>query len=212
MVYYGLLGLLIAGSTVAVFRVAPQVAPFGFLAKDGTISVYFNSIPSDISSNQGITNSGLQPILQPANAHILGIPFNITSLFITIDSVMIHQSGTNDSDWMPLPHGPMTINLLAQSSVSVFIASYKVPAENVTMIELHVSNANATVKDPTGTISVKMVIVSSDDLKIPLDSGATIRAQMSTGIVAHRPHIVIEGNDQIRLTPVLNVDSVSGPT
>ena len=38
MVYYGLLGLLLAGSTIAVFRVAPQMIPVQFLAKDGTVS------------------------------------------------------------------------------------------------------------------------------------------------------------------------------
>src|SRR5256885_13574292 len=98
MVYYGLVGLLIAGSTIAVFRVAPQVVPVQFLAKDGTFAVYFNSIPSDISSNQGMPNPGLQSTTQSIVPHSSGISlFTIISLDVTIDTVMIHKSGTNDS-------------------------------------------------------------------------------------------------------------------
>ena len=208
MVYYGLLGLLIAGSTVAVFRIAPQVVP----AKDGTISVYFSSIPSDISSNQGMYNSGLLSIAQPSSSLTSSMfGFTIVSLDVTIDSVMIHKSGTNDSGWMQVSHGSMTIDLLKPSSVSLLIASDKVPEENVTMVTLHVSNATATVTDTLGIVSVKIVAVSSETLKIPLNSGASVKAQMSTSIVADRPHIVIEGNRQIRLTPVLTVDSLNGP-
>ena len=207
MVMYGLLGLLVAGSTIALFQASlVQIIP-----KDGTLSIYFSSIPSDISRNQGITNFGLQSILQPSNAHAPGTPFNVTNLYVRIDSVMIHKSGANDSGWMTFSKAPMTIDLLKPSSVSALIASYKVPAENVTMIELHVSNATATVKDPLGIVSVKIVVVSSGILKIPLDSGASVKGQMSTSIIANRPHIVIEGNDQIRLTPVLSVDSINGP-
>ena len=208
MVYYGLLGLLIAGSTVAVFRIAPQVVP----AKDGIISVYFSSIPSDISSDQGIYNSGLLSIAQPSGSLTSSkLGFTIVSLDVTIDSVMIHKSGTNDSGWMQVSHGSMTIDLLKPSSVSLLIASDKVPEENVTMVTLHVSNATATVTDTLGIVSAKIVAVSSETLKIPLNSGASVKAQMSTSIVADRPHIVIEGNGQIRLTPVLAVDSLNRP-
>jgi len=208
MVYYGLLGLLIAGSTVAVFRIVPQVVP----PKDGTISVYFSSIPSDISSNQGMYNSGLLSIAQPSGSFTSSkFGFTIVSLDVTIDSVMIHKSGTNDSGWMQVSHGSMTIDLLKPSSVSLLIASDKVPEENVTMVTLHVSNATATVTDTLGIVSAKIVAVSSQTLKIPLNSGASVKAQMSTSIVADRPHIVIEGNGQIRLTPVLAVDSLNGP-
>jgi hypothetical protein len=56
-----------------------------------------------------------------------------------------------------------------------------------------------------------MVVVSSDSLKIPLDSGATVKAQMTTSITVDRPHIVIEGKT-IRLSPVLHIDSISGPS
>jgi Domain of unknown function (DUF4382) len=213
MVYYGLLGLLIAGSSIAVFRMAPQVVPVQFLAKDGTFAVYFNSIPSDIQSNQGMPSTGLQSITAPITANTPGTSlFTIVSLDVTIDSVMIHKSGPNDSGWMQVSHRSMTFNLLKRSSVSVLIASDMVPEENVTMIQLHVSNATATVTDPLGKVSAQPVTVPGGNLRIPLNSGANVKAQMTTNVVADRPHIVIQGNDGIRLTPVLSVDSVSGPS
>lgn len=205
MVYYGLLGLLLAGSTIAVFREAPKVLPvIPILVKDGTLSIYFKNIPSDISSNQDTTNNGLLPIALPTSR------LTVVSLNVTIDSVMVHKSGGNDSGWQQIPQTPITLDLLKSTSVSLLINSAKIPVENVTMIELHVSNAIAAVPDLTGSIRVE-VLVPGGNLKIPLDSGVGVKAQMSTSIVADRPHIVIGGNDKVRLTPELKVDSVSGP-
>jgi Domain of unknown function (DUF4382) len=211
MVYYGLIGLLIAGSAIAVFRVVPQVVPVQFLAKDGTFAVYFNSIPSDIQSNPDMPGLVPEPVTLTSTQSSANAPFTVLSLNVTIDSVMIHKSGANDSGWMQVSHGSVTIDLLKQSSVSVLLASDKVPAENVTMVALHVSDAVASVKDALGVVSVKAVVVSSETLKIPLDSGAIVQPQMSTSVVANRPHIVIEGDGTIRLTPVLNIGSVNGP-
>jgi hypothetical protein len=214
MVYYGLLGLLIAGSTIAVFREAPNVLPtIPILAKDGTLSIYFKNIASGISSYQAMTSlaqlSSSLPVISLAS-NALG--FNIVSLDVTIDSVMVHRSGTSDSDWIQISHTSTTIDLMKTSSVSVLIASGMIPEENVTMIQLHLSNATATVSGPLGLLGAKIVVVSGDNLKIQLDSGAMVKAQMSTSVeVVDHPHIVIEGNGTIRLTPVLNVDSVKGP-
>jgi Domain of unknown function (DUF4382) len=216
MVYYGLLGLIIAGSTIAVFRVTPQVVPVQFLAKDGTFAVYFSSVPSnmpsDIQSSQSVSSLGVPVVSQSNDNHGTGnILFSVVSLEVTIDSVMIHQNGANDSGWMTVSKGSVTIDLLKATSVSVLLASDRVPAENVTMVQLHVSNATATVKDPLGVLSIKDVLVSSEILKIPLGSGAIVKGQMSTSVVAYRPHIDVEGNGTIRLNPVLGVAAISGP-
>jgi hypothetical protein len=214
MVYYGILGLLIAGSTIAVFREGPQVlpVPIPVLVKDGTLSLYFKSIPSDISGNQRMASleqlSSSLPLISLASNSLGG---RIVGLDVTIDSVMVHRNGANDTGWIRVSRGSITIDLLKSSSVSVLIASDMIPEENVTMIELHVSSATAMISDPLGVITVSIVVVSSDNLKIQLNSGATVKAQMSTSIVVYRPHIVVEGNGTIRLTPELNVDTVSGP-
>ncbi len=66
VVFFGVIGLLLAGSVVAVFQVRPGLAPI--LAKDGTVSIYMSSIQPDISGNQGVTYSGLMFNVPPINA------------------------------------------------------------------------------------------------------------------------------------------------
>jgi len=207
MVIYGLFGLLIAGSTIAAF----QVVPAPFLAKDGTLSIYFSGIQSDILSNQPIAtqaafSSATQPVIPSSGTA------NIVSLNVTIDSASLHKSGDPNDSWVPIPHWTTTtIDLLKPTNVLTLIASADVPAENITMVRLHVSNAVAAVKDLTGLVSVKTVVVASEMLKIPLSPAARVSGQMTTSIIVDRPHIVVDGTDQIRLTPVLHVDSVNGP-
>jgi len=209
MVYYGLLGLLIAGSTIAVFRVAPRTVPI--LAKDGTLAVYFSSIPSDIQSNQ--SGSNLVPVqglgLNPSAHQIIPVSVNVT-----IDSISFHDNEGNDSGWTTdTLSPPMTINLLQFTAVSVLIGTEKIPAQNVTMIVLHVSKAVASVS-VNGVLSANLVQVSvpSNALKIPMGSGARVDPQRSTKVVAVRPHIVVAGNSEmVKVTPVLQVGSISGP-
>ncbi len=208
MVFFGLVGLLIAGSIITVLQVAPSVLP-SVLAKDGTVSVYFASTPSDISGGQ---NTGLSNSVQLSSLAASAKPtMNIISLDVTIDSVMVHKSGeANDSGWMKISHDSVTLDLLKPTSVSTIIGSAKLPAGNITMIRLHVSSATAAVKDPTGIISMNTVVVSSGKLEIPLSPEAHVGAQMTTSITLDRPHIVVEGNGQIRLTPALHA-AVNGP-
>src|SRR6266704_1221130 len=103
MVIYGLFGLLIAGATIAAF----QVVPAPFLAKDGTLSIYFSGIQSDILSNQPIAtqaafSSATQPVIPSS-----GTPAaNIVSLNVTIDSASLHKSGDANDSWVPIPHWP----------------------------------------------------------------------------------------------------------
>jgi len=204
MVIYGLFGLLIAGSTIAAF----QVVPNPFLAKDGTLSIYFSGIQSDILSNQSVSQVAFLPAIPSSGKPAA----NIVSLNVTIDSASLHKSGDPNDTWVPIPHWTTTtIDLLKPTNVLALIASAEVPAENITMVRLHVSNAVAAVKDSSGLVSVKRVVVASEMLKIPLSPDARISGQMTTSIIVDRPHIVVDGTDQIRLTPVLHVDSVDEP-
>jgi hypothetical protein len=207
MVYYGLLGLLIAGATITVFRVAPQVIHTSILAKDGTLGIYFSNVPSEIPSNNVVSSTGLPYGTLPISTNSLLDISAIVSLEVTIDSVMIHSNEANNTGWMQISHGSTTFNLL--TDVSVLIATAKVPAQNITMVVLHVSNAAATVS-LLGMITSVPVVVPSGNLKIPLDSGASIKPQLTTSITADRPHIVI-ANSTVRLSPVLHVDNISGP-
>jgi Domain of unknown function (DUF4382) len=211
MVYYGLLGLIIAGSTITVFRVTPQVVPVQFLAKDGTFAVYFSSIPSDIQSNpSGSTLVAVQGLELNLPTHQI-IPVSVN---VTIDSISLHDNEGNDSGWTTDSLSmPMTIDLLQSTAVSTLIGTEKIPAQNVTMIVLHVSKAVASIS-VNGVLSTSPVQVSvpSDTLKIPIGSGAIVDPQRTTKVVAVRPHIVVAGiSGMVKITPVLQVDTISGP-
>ena len=206
MVYYALVGLLMAGSTIAAF----QVVPTPFLAKDGTLSIYFSVMQSDILSNQPIAQVAFSSAATPS-ASSSG-KLNIVSLNVTIDSASLHRNGDTNDSWLPIPHWTTTtIDLRKPTSVLTLIASAEIPGENITMIRLHVSNAVAAVKDSSGIVSMKPVVVPSEMLKIPLAPDARINGQMTTSIIVDRPHIVVDGTNGILLTPVLRVDSVNGP-
>src|SRR5712691_2952336 len=208
MVYYGLIGLLMAGSTIAAF----QVVPNPFLAKDGTLSIYFSGIQSDILSNQSVSQVAFLSQAPPIIPSSEKPAANIISLSVTIDSASLHKSGDANDNWVPIPHWTTTtIDLLKPTNVLTLIASAEVPAENITMVRLHVSNAVAAVKDSAGLVSIKTVVVPSEMLKIPLNPDARISGQMTTSITVDRPHIVVDGSNQIHLTPVLHVNNVNEP-
>ncbi len=205
MVYYGLLGLLVAGSTIAVFQVAPQVFPTSLLAKDGTLSIYLESIQPDISSNPMITFSPLQ---SPISQNPPGLSNSLLSLNVTIDSVTIH-SNSDSNDAGMTTNTKFTFDVLKPFNVSTLISNAKVPVENVTIVDLHVGSAKAAVQ---GLVGLQPVKVPSNVLKIPVSPAVHIKAQMSSSIViSGTAHIVFEGNGDIMLTPVLHVEKTTGP-
>jgi hypothetical protein len=191
MVYYGLLGLLIAGSTIAAF----QVSPIQIFPKDGILSVYLSDIP-DIQGNQVIP---FGPLLSPISQNPQKPSVTLLSLNVTIDSVTIHKNG-DSNDLGKTLSTKFTFDVLRPFNVSKLIATAEIPVENVTMVSLHVSSATAAVQGQ----GLQLVKVPSDELKIPVSPAVHIKAQMNSGIViSGTAHIVFQGNGNITLTPVL---------
>jgi len=197
MVYFAILGLLLAGSMIAVFQASPV------LAKDGTVSVYMSNIQSDINGQPTVT--GNSP--QSPNAHVSGKPTGtLLSLNVTIDSVSIDR---NDNGSAVTSSTKFTFDVLRPFNVSTLISSAKVPTENVTMVTLHVASAAAAVQGMSGLQTVK---VPSSELKIPVQPALEVKAQTSSSIViSGTAHIVFTGNGQIILTPVLHAQKMTGP-
>jgi hypothetical protein len=189
MLYFAVIGLLLASSMIAVFQATPV------LAKDGTVSVYLSNIQTDINGQPTITGSPPQSV----NAHVSGRPTGtLLSLNVTIDSVSIDR---NDNSSPVTSNTKFTFDVLRPFSVSTLISSAKVPAENVTMVTLHVASATAAVQGINGLQTVK---VPSSELKIPVQPALEVKAQTSSSIV-------ITGNGQIILTPVLHAQKMTGP-
>jgi uncharacterized protein DUF4382 len=199
MVYFGIIGLLLAGSMIAVFQVSPV------LAKDGTVSIYMSSIQSDIKGQPTITDDP-----QSVNAHISGrLNGTLMSLNVTIDSVTIQS---NDNQSSITSNVKFTFDVLKPFNVSNLIVSTKVPAENVTMVTLHVASAMAAVKASQGTSTLQTVKVPSGELKIPVQPALQVRAQTTSSIeISGTAHIVFTGSGEIILTPVLHAEKMNGP-
>ena len=197
MLYFAVIGLLLASSMIAVFQATPV------LAKDGTVSVYLSNIQSDINGQPTITGSSPQSV----NAHVSGrTTGTLLSLNVTIDSVSIDR---NDNSSPVTSNTKFTFDVLRPFSVSTLISSAKVPAENVTMVTLHVASATAAVQGIAGLQTVK---VPSSELKIPVQPALEVKAQTSSSIViSGTAHIVFTGNRQIILTPVLHAQKMTGP-
>jgi hypothetical protein len=141
------------------------------------------------------------------NAHVSGRPTGtLLSLNVTIDSVSIDR---NDNSSPVTSNTKFTFDVLRPFSVSTLISSAKVPAENVTMVTLHVASATAAVQGINGLQTVK---VPSSELKIPVQPALEVKAQTSSSIViSGTAHIVFTGNGQIILTPVLHAQKMTGP-
>jgi Domain of unknown function (DUF4382) len=202
MVYYGLLGLIIAGSTIFAFRVSPQVMRIQFLAKDGTFSLYMNDIHPDIFPNPIMHES----IFAFGAAQLpVRLPGAILSLNVTIDSVSLQVSGGSDS--VTDITTSFTFDVMNHLNVLSLIASTKIPVENVTMVSLHVSNAVASVAGVTGLLPVK---VPSGELKVPVSPAVHVAAQtVSSVVLSGTAHIVFTGMGSIILTPELHVEKTS---
>src|SRR5713101_7545527 len=186
MVYYGLVGLLLAGSTIAAF----QVAPVQLFPKDGILSVYLSNIQPDIQGNLVIPFS---PLLSPISQTSQRL--TLLSLIVTIDSVTIHTNGDSNDVGKTL-NTKFTFDVLKPFNVSKLIATAEVPVENVTMVDLHVSSATAAVQGR----GLQPVKVPSDELKIPVSPAVHINAQMNSNIViSGTAHIVFQGNGNITL-------------
>ena len=193
MVMYGLLGLLVAGSTIAFFQASPVQ-----ILKDGTLSIYMSSIQPDISGNPNIAATGSQAPL----AHVSGRPTGtLLSLNVTIDRVTIHKNGDTNDSGRVVSDAKFTFDVLKPFNVSTLISKSEVPVENVTMVSLHVAGAVAAVQGLSATQSVK---VPSDELKIPVSPIVHVSAQRNSSIViSGSARIVFQGNGNITLIPVL---------
>ena len=200
MLYYGLVGLLIAGSTIALFQASPvQIFP-----KDGTLSIYLADIQPDIPS---ITLIPFSPLQSPIPLIPQSPSGSILSLNVTIDSVTIHSNADSNDAGMT-SNTKFTFDVLKPFSVSTLISKTSVPVENVTTVDLHVAGATAAVQGLSGPQPVK---VPSNELKIPVSPAVHISAQKTSSIVlSGNAHITFAGS-MIILRPVLFVEKTTGP-
>ncbi len=192
VLFFAIIGVLAASSVIGVFQSAPVIA------KNGTVSIYFTSMPPDIQSDMiipgDLATAGAQGSVQ------------ILSLNVTIDSVSVHRSGAiEESGWTVISTTPVTIDVMKPTNVTMLIAMGQIPEQNITTVRLHVADATAAVKNSQVTVDVT---VPSNKLQISLVSSIRLKGESNTSIFADRPHIVVHRDGTIMLTPILHLDRV----
>ena len=127
---------------------------------------------------------------------------NPDPLYLTVSSIMIH-SASNSSGWITIMNKSDTILLNGNLS---FISSATIPIGNYTMIRLIVSAVQITI----GGLNVSVKLPSSM-LEIPIiKQGLDIRGgQTSDLAVVFGPHMVMTGNGNYILSPVLLAEPIN---
>ncbi len=109
-------------------------------------------------------------------------------------------------EWIEVLDGTKTFDLLHLDNVIQLLGSSRINEGTITQIRMHVSSAAA--------IRSGLVIdvdVSSNQLKINAD-GVTVKSGLTTSVTIHiDPHLVCQGNDKVRITPMLGKLDVTGP-
>lgn len=198
VLYFALIGLMLAGAVVGVFEVAQ---PF---AKDGTVVVYFA-----FASPQVVQDDQNAIIQAPPGAGGPPERPTVLSLSVTIDSVQVHSGTSDETGWIEISSGTVTVDLMKQSGDTALLGTANIAEQNITMVRMHVATATAIIQDTSGT-ETRQVKVPSDELRVPVM--AEIRGQLTTSITITPDslHIVTQ-TDPIIVRPVLLLKQVDGP-
>lgn len=185
---FGLIGLVLAG----VLALGVESKPANILPVNGTLIVEITDAP--LEGHQGF----------PCGDCI------VTSVNVTIDSVKVHRAGVLDlgGESIEVLKTSVTLDLLKVTGPTQ-LGSLNIHEGRITFVRLHVVKASATLMERQGIV---ILAVPSGDLKVNFQSFATVKAGLTTSIVIDfQPHVVCQGNDDCRLTPVLALKKVRGP-
>jgi uncharacterized protein DUF4382 len=194
LIGYGILGLVIAIALIAGL----QVRPTALLPSLGKVQISITRDPTTInplsvichgSGNRSGRNNEVE---------------NLTSLVLNVSSIQVHRTGELNltGDWITIPNTPKTLDLLNLNSLSQLSTS--LPDGVINLVRINVDSA---AKASIGTGGSKSVAISSGHLD------AQTSAQVTSGKVTNitlelvQPHVICQGNGDLRLTPELTATS-----
>lgn len=186
---FGIIGLVMASAVVAGF----ELRPVGVFSAYGTLVLEISSAPPDISSPPSVCKS-----------------CEVESLTVTVESVWAHRTGilNTEGEWVQVL-STKTFDLTHMVNVNELLGSSSIPPGEITQVRMNVTQAVARFSESSDPVTLD---IPSGNLKINLQS-ALVKAGMTTTIVLEiNPHIVCQGNEQCKLTPVLRVARVTGPS
>jgi hypothetical protein len=197
LVGYGIVGLVIAVALIAGLQVRPQT----ILPTTGQVQISITGGPL-ITDPLSVTCHG------NANQRSQRDQVeNLTSLVVNISSVQVHRTGELNltGDWITLSNAPKTLDLLDLTSFNQLLGSTSMPDGVINLVRLTVgSTATAGIGIGTGS---KSVTVSSGHLDVQTNAQVTSGKVTSITLELVQPHVVCQGNGDLRLTPELTATS-----
>ena len=175
----------VAAAVVIVIVVIAAVGVYYYYtSRGGTVYFYMTDPGSHFSSSSGTSNN---------------ISF---AIYLTVTSIMIHSASKG---WMTVSNKTITVPL--SSSLSM-ITSKSLPPGNYTDIRFVVSSVTVQV----GGVNVSASLPSGV-LKAPIINGGL---QVTNGknaylVIYMGPHLVMTGNGQYILRPVITVEAYYSP-
>lgn len=138
-----------------------------------------------------------------------GMPL-VTAVNLDIQSVEVHYSNTAEGNagWVTLSTKAGVYDLLAlQNDVTATLADdTKLPVGHATQLRLILGNNNSVV---VGGDVVHKLIVPSTEIKINIDASVPAHAHVDITLDFDADKsIVIEGNGEFKLKPVIQVESI----
>ncbi|GEM_PF-3179314 len=197
LVGYGIVGLVIAVALIAGLQVRPQ----SVLPSMGNLQISITGDPTT-SDPLNVTCHG-----NSSHGGQDGQILNLTSLVVNISSVQVHRTGELNltGDWITIPNAPKTLDLLSLKTFNQIIGSTSMPDGVISLVRLTVGST-ATAGIGTGS---KTVTVSSGHLDAQTSAQVTSGRVTSITLELVQPHVVCQGNGDLRLTPELTVTSES---
>lgn len=173
-----------AAVVVVVVAVAAVGAYYYYTSRGGTVYFYMTDPGGHSSSGSGASN----------NASF--------AIYLTVTSIMIHSASKG---WMTVSNKTITVQL--SSSLSL-ITSKSLPPGNYTEIRFVVSSVTVQV----GGVNVSASLPSGV-LKAPIiNGGLQVTSGKSAYLVIYMgPHLVLTGNGQYVLRPVITVEAYYSP-
>jgi Domain of unknown function (DUF4382) len=195
LVGYGIVGLVIAVALIAGLQVRPQT----ILPTTGQVQISITGGPL-ITDPLSVTCHG------NANQRSQRDQVeNLTSLVVNISSVQVHRTGELNltGDWITIPNAPKTLDLLDLRSFNQLLGSTSMPDGVINLVRLTVGST-ATAGIGTGS---KSVTVSSGHLDVQTNAQVTSGKVTRITLELVQPHVVCQGNGDLRLTPELTATS-----
>jgi Domain of unknown function (DUF4382) len=195
LVGYGIVGLVIAVALIAGLQVRPQT----ILPTTGQVRISITGGPLITDPLSVACHGNANRMSQRDQVE------NLTSLVVNISSVQVHRTGELNltGDWITIPNAPKTLDLLDLTSFNQLLGSTSMPDGVINLVRLTVGST-ATAGIGTGS---KSATVSGGHLDVQTNAQVTSGKVTSITLELVQPHVVCQGNGDLRLTPELTATS-----